>query len=96
MPYTVVSVTRETCPSNYAADRRARGPGTPGHAPVLRRRRRRGARLRPDGVDALQDQIPAFTGLTPWRTQVGSALVRDPDNQGVIGVTTTLLCTIST
>jgi hypothetical protein len=97
MPYTVVTVTRET-PGNYAL--------TGEHGTWPRRATLQSFDTDADGAldfdrlatDALQDQIPAFTGLvcTPWRVQVGSALVRDPDNQGVVGVTTTLLCTTST
>lgn len=96
MPYTVVSVTRET-PGNYAL--------TGEHGTWGRRATLQSFDTDDDGAldfdrmatDALQDQVPAFAGLeaTPWRVQVGSALVRDPDNKGVVGVTTTLLCTTS-
>lgn len=94
MPYTVVSVTREL-PGNYAL--------TGEHGTWGRRATLQSFDSDADGAldfdrlatDALQDNVPAFTGLdcTPWRVQVGSALVRDPDNLGVVGVTTTLLCT---
>lgn len=93
-PYTMVSVTRET-PGNYFLDG---SHGTWGRRATLQ-----SFDVDDDGAldfdrmatDALQDHIPAFPGFecTPWRVQVGSALVRDPDNHGVISVTTTLLCT---
>jgi len=96
MPYSVVSVTRDL-PGNYAL--------TGAHGTETRRATVQSFDSDADGaldfdrmaVDALQDKVPAFSGFvcTPWRVQVGSALVRDPDNQGVIGVTTTLLCTVS-
>lgn len=46
-------------------------------------------------TDALLDQSLDATGYDcgPCRIQVGSAVVRDPDNAGVVGVTTTLLFT---
>lgn len=93
-PYTVVWVTRDV-PGNYAL--------TGEHGTWPRRATVQSFDTDADGAldfdrmatDALQDHVPAFPGLecTPWRVQVGSALVRDPDNQGVIGVTTTLICT---
>lgn len=43
-------------------------------------------------TDALLDVALVATGYecTPCRIEVGSAVVRDPDNSGVVGVTTTL------
>lgn len=96
MPYTVVSVTRDL-PGNYMLDGSA---GTRSMRATVQ-----SFDVDVDGaldfdlmaVDALQDHAPSFTGYetTPWRVQVGSAVVRDPDNRGVVGVTTTLLCTIA-
>lgn len=96
MPYTVVTVTRDL-PGNYGLD------GAHGTQDI--RATVQSFDVDADGalafdqlaVDALQDHQPVFAGYdtTPWRVQFGSALVRDPDNHGVIGVTTTLLCTIT-
>lgn len=95
-PYTVVVVT-EDLPGNYGLD------GSHGTKSV-----RATLRSYDNDIDgaldfdrmataALQDHMPVFAGYetTPWRKQVGSVEVRDPDNRGVEGVTTTLLCTIS-
>lgn len=93
MPYTVVSVTRDL-PKHHA------GTGQPGTWD--RRATLQSFDVDDDGaldfdlmaVDALEGHIlDGLDGM--WRTQVGSALTRDPDNQGVVSVTSTLLCTIS-
>jgi hypothetical protein len=93
MPYTVVSVTRDL-PKHHS------GTGAPGTWDL--RTTLQSFDVDDDGaldfdrmaVDALEGRI--LSGLDGmWRTQVGSVLVRDPDNRGVIGVTSTLLCTIS-
>ena len=95
-PYSIVYVTRDL-PGNYTLDG--------AHGTQDMRATVQSFDTDADGaldfdrmaVDALQDHAPAFAGYvtTPWRVQVGSAMVRDPDNQGVIGVTSSLLCTIS-
>lgn len=94
MPYTVVSVTRDL-PKHHD------GTGAPGTWD--RRATFQSFDVADDGaldfdrmaVDALEGRI--LSGLDGmWRTQVGSALTRDPDNKGVIGVTSTLLCTVAT
>lgn len=90
-PYTVVSVTRDL----------------PGHRDLTgsagtwdRRATFQSFDTDPDGaldfdrlaVNALDGRIVSgIDGM--WTTQVGSVLVRDPDNKGVVGVTSTLLCT---
>lgn len=93
MPYTVVSVTRDL-PKHHA------GTGLPGTWDL--RATFQSFDVDSDGaldfdrmaVDALEGRILAgLAGM--WRTQVGSAMVRDPDNRGVVGVTSTLLCTVS-
>lgn len=92
-PYTVVSVTRDL-PKHHD------GTGAPGTWDL--RATLQSFDVDDDGaldfdrmaVDALEGRI--LTGLNGmWRTQVGAALVRDPDNGGLISVVSTLLCTIS-
>jgi hypothetical protein len=92
-PYTVVAVSRDL-PKHHA------GTGAPGTWDL--RATFQSFDSDADGaldfdrmaVDALEGQIVAgIDGL--WRTQVGSALSRDPDNRGVVTVTSTLLCTVS-
>lgn len=90
-PYTVVSVTRDL-PRNRTLEGSA---GTWDRRTTLQ-----SFDIDDDGaldfdrmaVNALDGRVVAG-GM--WQVQVGSVLVRDPDNRGVIGVTSTLLSTTS-
>lgn len=89
-PYTIVSVTRDL-PGNRAMT----GPaGTWNRRATLQSfdQTANGALTFDQMATAALDGRIVAGGM--WEVQVGAALVRDPDNRGVIGVTTTLLCTV--